>query len=306
MSRIVITGATGFVGRPLVEKLLSEGHEVTALVRDAGQARARLPAKTNVVAWSMEGGLPPHPSLFEHVDIVYNLMGEPIAGARWTEARKRAIYESRVTGTKLLVKAFEACPTKPKVLVSTSAVGYYGDRGDEELDESSSGARDFLAEVCADWEAAAMTAEKLGMRVVCLRLGVVLGKGGGALQQMLPPFRLGLGGRLGDGRQWMSWIHLQDVVTLFAEAGHHANWRGPVDAVSPEPVRNADFTKALGHALRRPTIFPVPRVALKLLMGDMSQILLDSQRCHPKKAQADGFTFAYPKLDEALKDLVVS
>lgn len=306
MSRIVITGATGFVGKPLVEKLLSEGHEITALVRDVAQARSRLPAQVNVVEWSVEAGLPPHPSIFEKVDIVYNLMGEPIAGARWTQPRKRAIYESRVTGTKLLVKALEACATKPQVLVSTSAVGYYGDRGDEELDESSAGARDFLAEVCADWEAAAMSAEKLGLRVVCLRLGVVLGKGGGALKQMLPPFRLGVGGRLGDGQQWMSWIHLHDVVTLFAEAAHHPNWRGPVDAVSPEPVRNADFTKALGHALHRPTIFPVPKVALKLLMGDMSQILLDSQRCRPKKAQADGFTFTYPKLDEALKDLVLT
>ncbi len=223
---------------------------------------------------------------------------------RWSPEIKRRIRSSRVEATEQLVDALAALPRKPAVFVSASAVGYYGDRGEEVLTEESSAGKGFLPEVCIAWEKAASATASLGMRVVLLRTGLVLGKNGGALGKMLPPFRVGLGGRLGTGQQWMPWIHLDDMCSLIQFAVENANVSGVVNAVSPNPVRNVDFTAALGRALGRPALIPVPEFAIRLLYGEMAQILFDSQHVAPRAAQAAAFDFRFPELFGALKDLL--
>jgi uncharacterized protein (TIGR01777 family) len=236
-------------------------------------------------------------------DAVIHLAGEPLV-QRWSAEAKRRIHDSRVVSTRNLVAAMAKLAKKPAVLVSSSAIGYYGSRGDEVLDESSAPGQGFLPELCAEWEKEARAAEALGVRVVCMRTGVALDPRGGALKKMLPPFKMGVGGRLGDGRQWMSWIHVEDLVSLFRFAMETDSVRGPVNGVAPNPVTNADFTKALGSAVHRPAIFPVPSFGLKMLFGEMSEVLLDSQRVTPKAAEAAGFRCRFPQLDGALKDLL--
>lgn len=295
----IITGGTGLVGQHLLP------HVEAPLVfsRDAARAKKKLGEGVDTATWDVSAGPPPADAL-EGAEIVFNLAGEPVAEGRWTDEKKRRILDSRVEGTRNLIAGLAKLETPPKVLVSASAVGYYGDRGDTVLPESASVGQGFLAEVCNAWEDAAMTAEEHGMRVVCLRIGVVLAKDGGALDKMLPPFKLGVGGRLGDGKQYMPCIHIDDIIGLLLHARDDEGLRGPLNGVAPDSVTNAEFTKALGTALGRPTILPVPKTALKLALGGMADVLLASQRVVPKVAMNRGYTFKFPTLRSALADCV--
>jgi len=292
--RALVTGATGFVGRRLLEML----DDPIVLSRDAERAKKSLGGKIRTMAWDPEKE-PAPVAAFDGVDTVFHLAGDPVADGRWNDEKRRRIRESRTIGTANLVRGIGACGVKPTTLVSASAIGYYGSRGDEILDESATAGDDFLAKVCVEWEREAVHAESLGVRTSMARIGIVLGQGG-ALQKMLLPFKLGLGGRLGAGRQWMSWVHVDDVVGLLLHAAGDSMMRGPFNTVGPEPVTNRDFTKALGRAVHRPTLFPVPPFMLKLAIGDFAEILLASQRCLPKRMQAAGYRFKYATLDGAL------
>jgi uncharacterized protein (TIGR01777 family) len=298
--RALITGATGLIGKHLVGML----EDVVVLSRNPDEARRRL-GKVEAHAWNPEGG-PAPPEAIRCVEVVFNLAGEPVFEGRWTDEKKRRIRDSRVVGTRNLVSTIAASESRPKVLVSASAVGYYGDRGDEELDETSTSGHDFLAEVCVDWEREAMVAEQLGVRVVCVRIGIVLAPGGGALATMLTPFRMGIGGRLGSGRQWMPWVHIKDLAGAMLHASRNDAIRGPMNGVAPRPVTNADFTRALANAVRRPALLPVPRIALRLALGEVSDILLASQRVFPKVAENSGYVFEHPDLAGALEDVMTS
>ncbi|HEY6341420.1 MAG TPA: TIGR01777 family oxidoreductase [Bryobacteraceae bacterium] len=279
---VAITGASGFVGRHLTARLEAEGHSTRAIsLRSAPQSRA-----------------------IEGCDAVVNLAGENIA-QRWTEAAKRRIRESRIRGTRALVAAMRADP--PNMLISASACGYYGSRGDELLTEVSLPGEDFLSQVCIDWEREAQQASDVGVGVVILRFGMVLGTGGGALARMLTPFKLGVGGRIGTGRQWMSWIHIDDLCDLILfilRRSALVAGRGVLNATSPNPVTNAEFTRELARALNRPAALPVPALPLKLLFGEMAQVLLASQRAIPAVAMraGAGFSFRYPEIGAALRD----
>jgi hypothetical protein len=275
---VAITGASGFIGRAVAEHLGSHGHSVRAV--------------------SLRTALPP--DALAGSNAVIHLAGEPVA-QRWTAAARDRIMRSRVEGTRALVAAMRAQP--PQVLISASAVGYYGSRGDEILTESAPPADDFLGRVAACWEEEAQAAEPLGVRVARLRIGVVLGQTGGALARMLLPFRLGVGGRLGSGHQWMSWIHLNDLIALIDFLLKESTVRGAFNATSPFPVTNREFTRALAEAVRRPAIFPVPALALKLMFGKMSEVLLASQRAFPDAAQRAGFIFRHPDIYASLAQI---
>ncbi|MBI2678049.1 MAG: TIGR01777 family protein [Candidatus Koribacter versatilis] len=293
---IVMSGASGLVGSALLPELVRAGHKVIRLVRQ--EARAGTPE----LCWDASG--PPMPSLFEGFDAVIHLAGENIAG-RWTEAKKQRIRESRVNGTRHLADSLAVMVKPPRVLVMASAIGYYGDRGEELLKENSGPGTDFLADVCQQWEAAAAPAEAAGIRVVKLRLGVVLAKHGGALAKLLTPFELGVGGRVGSGRQYWSWVTLSDVTGAFMHALAMESLRGPVNVTAPAPARNAEFTQALGRALHRPTIFPLPAFAAKLALGEMAEVvLLASQKVDGSKLAASGYNFRHPELQPALAELL--
>lgn len=296
---ITVSGASGFIGRRLLKVLSGAGHSLHVLSRHAG---TNLPSGVRLLSvWDPVKGPPPRESL-ERADVVIHLAGEPVA-QRWTAAAGERIRKSRVSGTHHLVEAISALPHKPAALVCASAIGYYGSRGDELLDESSAPGSGFLPEVCVAWEHEARSAEALGVRVACIRIGIALGMHGGALPQMLNPFRFGVGGKLGSGQQWMSWIHLDDLAELFRFAAEQPV-SGAVNGVAPRPVRNADFTREVARALKRPAVFRVPALALQLLLGDMAELLLGSQHCVPTAAQAAGFTFRHPELGPALADLM--
>jgi hypothetical protein len=297
--RALVTGATGFIGRRLVAKL----EKPVVLSRDPERARATLGPAPEVFAWDPLAGLPPRDA-FRGVEAVFNLAGESVGAGRWTRRRKAAIRESRVAGTRNLVAAMQGLPERPHVLVSVSAIGYYGDRGGQPLDETASPGSDFLAEVCAAWEAEARRASGSDLRVVTPRLGIVLGPGGGALQKMLTPFKLGLGGRLGSGEQWMSWVHVDDAVGLLLHAAQTTSLSGPVNAVAPGPVTNREFTKTLGAVLGRWTIFPMPAFALRVIVGEFAKVLLSSQRVEPRAAERSGYSFTHPALEGALHALL--
>jgi uncharacterized protein (TIGR01777 family) len=286
--RVLLTGGTGFIGDPVARALRAAGHDVTIVSRHPGH----VPAKA--IAWD---GVR---DAMRETDAVVNLAGESIAGGRWTDARKRAILDSRLDATRTLVDAIAAAPARPAVLVNASAIGFYGPRRDEELDESAPAGEGFLADVCRRWEAEALRAQPLGVRVVALRLGVVLGPDGGALASMLLPFRAGLGGPLGSGKQWMSWIHRDDVVGLVLAALAIDASAGPVNATAPVPVRNRDFTAALAKAVHRPAFFRVPAIALRLVLGEMADMLLTGQRVVPTAARAAGYVFRHDELASAL------
>jgi len=303
--RVAITGATGFIGRRLVDRLLADRPEVVALTRDPTRARATLPRAARAVRWDPRAGTVDATALRD-LDAVVHLAGESVAGGRWTAARKAAIRDSRVLGTDALVRALTAAPAdaRPRALVAASAIGIYGDRGDVELDERAPPGDDFLAAVCSAWEAAARGAADLGVRVAIVRIGIVLGRDGGVLGRMLPLFRLGLGGRLGSGRQWMSWIHVDDLVALFVSALADDAVTGVLNGVAPRPVTNAEFTRTLAAALARPAILPAPAFALRLALGEMATLLLASQRVVANAAAlARGFRFEYAELTSALADL---
>jgi len=296
--KITMTGASGLIGRRLLKNLSAAGHTVHVLSRHAG---TNLPPGVKLSTWDALKSPPPEDSLRD-AGAVIHLAGEPVA-QRWTAQTKRLIRETRVIGTRHLVQAMAKLPQKPEVLICASAVGYYGSRGDEVLTESSAPASGYLAEVCEAWEREALAAEALGVRVVRVRIGVVLDSRGGALQKMLPPFRMGAGGRLGSGTQWMAWIHLDDLAALFQFALANPV-TGAFNGVAPEAVRNSEFTRALALALHRPAVFPVPAFALKALLGEMSGILLASQRVLPAAAEEAGFTFRFPQLSGALADVL--
>ena len=307
--RTGITGATGLIGSALASELAGRGHDVVALTRSSGTP-AGLPAGVRSVRWNPQGtGTDPDlVSALEGLDALVHLAGEPV-GKRWTAARKRAIRDSRVEGTKTLAAALAAAESPPARLLAASAVGYYGAREDEELGEDAPSGHDYLAEVCREWEAAAGAAREAGVETASLRIGVVLSPEGGALATMLPPFRLGVGGRLGSGRQWMPWIHLADVAAAMAHLlGAPRGSLEPVyNLTAPHPVTNAAFTKALGRALRRPTIFPAPGFAMRFAFGEMADaLLLSGQRVAPRRLLASGFRFGYPEIGPALTELLGS
>jgi hypothetical protein len=295
--RVVVTGATGFIGRALCAALAGAGHRPVVVSRDVARAARSVPGAADHHAWP--GGGEPFPvAALEGADAVVHLAGETVAG-RWTAAKKRAIRASRVDGTRALVAALGACAVRPRVLVSASAIGVYGDRGEEALTEGAAPGGDFLAEVCVAWEQAARAAEALGVRVVNPRIGLVMGGGGGALEAMLTPFKLGVGGRLGSGRQWWSWIHRDDVVGLLMHA-LTVEISGPMNATAPAPERQRAFATALGRALRRPSFVPAPAFALRALLGEFSTELLSSSRVLPALAERTGYEFQYPGLTAAL------
>jgi len=294
--KITITGASGLIGRRLLKALSAGGHSLHVLSRHSG---TNLPPGVRLSAWDALKGEPPAESLRD-AGAVIHLAGEPVA-QRWTGETKARIRDSRVTGTRNLVAALKKMPQPPEVLVCASAIGYYGSRGDEVLGETAAPGTGFLPEVCVAWENEARAAEALGMRVVSVRIGVVLDARGGALQRMLPPFRMGVGGKLASGRQWMSWVHVQDLVSLF-QLALDKPLRGAINGVAPNPVTNADFTRALAAAVHRPALFPMPKFALGVLFGEMSEVLLASQRVDPQAAQAAGFAFRFPQLEPALAD----
>jgi uncharacterized protein (TIGR01777 family) len=299
--KILVTGATGLIGRSICGALMGEGHEVVGLSRSPEKAKGL--AVAEAFKWEPQSGRPPEQAL-NGVDAVIHLAGEPIAARRWTEEQKKSIRDSRIISTRNLVNSFRLKGAKPAVLISGSAIGYYGNRGDEELYESSAPGQGFMSKVCQDWEAEAEQARYLGIRVVQLRTGVVLSEEGGALQKMLTPFKFGLGGPLGSGRQWFSWIHIDDITGILRHALVTPSVSGPVNGTAPEPVTNAEFTRQLGRVLRRPAFLPVPKFGLQALMGEMSEVLLGSQRVIPKAALAAGYEFLYPALAPALADLL--
>ncbi len=295
---IVVTGATGFVGKKLCLELLLKGYDLKILSRNLNRAREILQIPATFLQWDGKSEVPT--DYFEGAHAVIHLAGEPIADNRWSEKVKSSILSSRKDGTNALVKSISKCKFPPRILIGTSAIGIYGSRGDELLNEGSSSASGFLADVCKEWEKAY---EGFSGKLAILRVGVVLGFGG-ALEKMLPPFRLGGGGILASGKQWMSWIHHEDLVRLYIHALENDNFSGTFNATAPVPVANREFTSAMGKALSRPVIFPVPAVALKLIFGEMSEVLLGSQRVSSERAVSQGFKFHFPDINSALNDLL--
>jgi uncharacterized protein (TIGR01777 family) len=293
--RITITGATGLIGGGLRRRLAARGDELLCLSRGAS-------TQPGWFTWDSNSGAPPRESL-EGSDAVIHLAGEPVA-QRWSPKVKRRIRSSREQGTQKLVEALEALPRRPAVLVSASAIGYYGDRADELLSENAPPGSGFLSEVCVEWERAAQLASALGIRVVCLRIGMVLDPGGGALATMLPLFRLGLGGPIAGGRSWLSWIHHEDLMRLVTWAVDTPAVQGPVNAVSPGAVRNGEFMRALGETLHRPAVIPAPAFALRLMYGEMASVILGSQHVVPEVALQAGFQFSWPEPAPALRNLI--
>jgi uncharacterized protein len=300
LRRVLVSGVSGPIGTALLASFEPQSTQVVRLVRGRAQNAAQ-------ISWDPLAPVPP--AAVSGFDAVVHLAGESVVG-RWTDEKKKAIRDSRVLGTRHLAAALAQCESKPRVLVSASAIGFYGDRGDEVLGEESPIGRGFLPEVCSEWEEATQAAREAGIRVVNIRIGMVLSPKGGALAKMLTPFKLGLGGRMGSGRQWCSWIHVDDIVGAI----HHAmrtesgasQLSGPVNLVAPNAVRNTDFTKVLASVLRRPAIFPVPKIALRVAFGKQAveELLLASQRVQPGKLGAIGYTFRFRELRAALENLV--
>ncbi len=300
MNNVMITGATGLVGKQLVPHfdrvLITTRNRQSALRQFEGQA-------VEVIEWDPQAGPVP---LNHHqpIDAVVNLMGEPIASGRWNREKKRRIVDSRVRGTENLVQSIAALEKKPTVVVSASAIGYYGDRGDQPLTEDDPPGTGFLPETCVAWERAAEGFAVAGSRLVQTRIGIVMSTEGGALAEMLPVFRTGVAGRLGNGQQYVSWIHIQDLVSLFRWAMENALAEGIYNAVAPEPVTNKELTSLLAKAVNRPAAIPVPRFALRLSLGEFADTLFESQRVIPRAAVRDGFSFQFPELGACLQDLL--
>lgn len=297
--RILVSGSHGLVGKALITALTRDGHEIVRLVRGKPSGATEIewhPNEDRLEASALEG-----------IDAVVHLAGESIASGRWTDEKKRAIRDSRVKGTSLLSKALARLSRSPSIFLSASAIGYYGDRGDEVLTEKSAPGKDFLASVCVEWENATRPAIEKGIRTVHARFGIILDANEGALGKMLTPFRMGIGGRVGNGKQWMSWIAIEDVVNGLISLIGDKSVIGPVNFVAPNPVTNAEFTKTLGRVLSKPTLFPVPAFGARLAFGEMADaLLLSSQRVQPNVLQQRGFGFAYPSLDAALRHILAT
>jgi hypothetical protein len=297
-TRVAVTGATGLIGQQLVEALRADGAEVSVLTRDPAQARQKL-GDVEALAWNLMSGPAPLAAL-EGRDAVIHLAGEPVA-QRWSSEAKRAIEASRVTGTRNLLAGLRAAAERPPVLISSSAIGYYGPRGAEPLDEEAPPGTDFLAEICVEWENEARRAEELGLRTVQVRTGIVLDSSGGALAKMLPPFRLGIGGPVAGGRQYMSWIHTADVVGMMLAALTDERFSGAINATAPEPVTNSEFSSVLGKVLHRPAFAPVPAFALRVLYGEMAEMVTTGARVVPAKPLVLGYEFKHAQLEQALR-----
>jgi uncharacterized protein len=303
--RVTVTGATGLIGSSLVAALRERGAQVTVLTRDPAGARTRLPGgEVEAVGWEPMREAAPVQALAER-DAVVHLAGEPVA-QRWSASVKRAIRDSRAIGTRNLVDGLAHAHPRPRTLISSSATGYYGAHGEEPLDEDAPPGSDFLARVCVEWEAAAAASRELGTRVVQVRTGVVLDRGGGALAKMLPAFRLGMGGPVAGGYQYMSWIHARDVVGMMLAALEDERWSGPINATAPEPVSNREFSKLLGGVLGRPSLLPVPGLALRALYGEMAAIVTSGARVMPAKPLVLGYEFAHPQLEPALRSALAA
>ena len=299
--KVLITGATGLIGRALCHALTEEGHRIVGVSRSSRKLAGLEVAEMH--EWDSQAGPPPEAAL-DQVDAVINLAGEPIAAKRWSDQQKKAIRDSRIVTTRNLVEGMRRAQRQPQVFVSGSAVGYYGNRGDQQLEETSSPGRGFMSEVCQEWEREAARASELGIRVALVRTGVVLSADGGALEKMLPPFKMGVGGRLGSGKQWFPWIHIDDIVGIFKHTIQNSQINGPINGAAPQGATNAEFTRELGRALHRPAFLPVPEFALRALMGEMANVLFDSQRVIPAAALASGYEFHYPQLGPALTDVL--
>jgi len=298
--RVLVTGATGFVGKVIVKQLLDSGDEVVILTRNIAKAAITLGSSCKYFYWTDMNSLPPLEA-FQGVEGVINLMGESIS-ERWDNEHKKRMHESRILGTRRIVEAIEKSSSKVKAFVSTSAIGIYGNRGNEEINEASSVANDFLGKLCQDWEKEANQASNHGARVVIIRVGIVLGRGGGALAKMLPIFKLGAGGPVGNGKQYMSWIHIEDLANMYIEALKNENIKGVLNGTAPYPATNAEFSKVMGKVLHRPAFMPAPAFALKLVFGEMSQILLEGQKVLAVKFKENNFRYRYPTLEMALKE----
>jgi uncharacterized protein (TIGR01777 family) len=301
--KFLVTGATGFVGQRVVKQLTDSGDEVVVLTRNIAKGALKFGNKCQYFMWSDTSTLPPKEA-FDGVDAVINLMGEGIADKRWDESQKKKIYDSRILATSNLIEVIKGLNKKPSAFISASAVGIYGNRGDEEINESSSTADDFLARICKDWEQAAHKAKDLGLRTAIIRIGVVIGKDGGALKKMLPIFKLGAGGPVGSGKQYMSWIHVEDIAGMFVRAAKDSSLEGVFNGTAPYPARSKDFARELGKVLHRPAFAPAPSFALKLVFGEMSQVLLDGQKVLPIKFKEKKFSFKYPTLEMALTESI--
>jgi uncharacterized protein len=297
--RVVISGATGLVGRALTASLKADGHAVAKFARP-GEAK-----NPGDVDWNPGAALVDVAAL-EGCDAVVNLSGAGIAAKRWTEKRKRVLRSSRIDTTRVLVESLSRLKRKPSVFISASAVGFYGNRGDEVLTESAAHGKDFLSILARSWEAEAHRVEVIGIRTVIARFGIVLAKDGGSLPEMARPVKLGVGGRMGSGKQWISWVAMEDVVRILRRAIEDASWRGPVNVASPNPERNEDFVKILASVLHRPAVVPAPRFALRIALGEMADaLLLSSQRAKPEFLEKAGFAFRYENLEEAIHDILV-
>ena len=304
--KILVSGSTGLVGSALVDRLRRDGQEVIRLVRPASTLKQAKSDAPQVIVW--DPGNTTLDSSADGADAVVHLAGASIAGGRWTAERKRILRDSRIAATRNLVAALGKLTRPPRAFIAASAIGYYGDRGDEELTESSAPGADFLAQLARDWEAESLRAGEFGARVAMLRFGIILDKQGGALPQMMLPFRLGVGGRVGPGRQWMSWIALADIIEIIRFAINNQEAAGPVNAVAPHPVRNAEFAKQLAAVLHRPALFPAPAFALRLALGaELAQmLLLSSQMVLPTKLEQLGYRFLWPDLQPALQNILGS
>ena len=302
MANVLVTGGTGFIGSRVCNALHQKGDAVYILSRDPARAQSQLDSSAKAVyGWNPETEKLPIEATSD-TNAVIHLAGETIAG-RWNAEKKRKIRDSRILSTRNLVASLGDTDTKPETLVCASAIGYYGS-SNESLTEASQPGTDFLAEVCAEWETEALKASEFGIRVVLVRIGLVLGLGGGLLQQVLPPFKMGIGGILGNGRQWMSWVHIDDVVGILLHALESSQIHGALNATAPTPVRNVEFTKTLGAVLRRPTLFPVPIFGLKLMMGEFADFIVLSQNVIPERTEASGYEFYYRTLESALNALL--
>ena len=293
--KVLVTGGTGFIGRALCASLIEAGHIPTVLTRSTEKAARVLGSSVTAVERLEQAASP---------DAVVNLIGENLGSGRWNDERKRDLWTSRVNATRLLVAWMRGLPTAPRTLISASAIGYYGAHEDEEISEDTPAGDGFGAKLCEAWEQEASSAETLGMRVCRLRIGLVLARGGGPLAKLLPAYRLGLGGPLGSGEQYVSWIHRADLVALIVRTLEDATLQGPVNATAPNPVTNDEFSRTLGRVLHRPAFFRVPAVALRMALGEMSGLLLTGQRVRPSRALAAGFEFRYPALEVALREVL--
>lgn len=298
--KVLVTGATGFIGKVLVKKLLEGGDEVIVLTRNISRAAMVLGSSCQYFKWSGRDELPPSEA-FAGVEAVINLVGENISARRWTAEQKEILSSSRIEATQKLVEVISGLKTRPKIFVSASAVGIYGNRESEEITEASALGNDFLAQLCIEWEAAANKARDLGCRVAILRTGIVIGRSGGAIAKMLPVFKLGLGGPIGNGKQFMSWIHVDDLVKLYIQCLKHSSMEGVYNGTAPYPATNTDFTKSLSRAVRRPAKFNMPHFMLKFLFGEMSEMLLGGQKILPMRVKELQFRYHHATLDRAMK-----